>query len=101
MQKVISVRDVLVGDIVSLETGDYIPADMLYISGQSTVGEFKSDHILGISVDESSMTGEPEAVNKSPEDPFYLSNCMVMEGVGKGSLLLLGFIRSGERSKPL
>lgn len=33
--KSISVHSIVVGDLVKLETGDFIPADMLYIEGQS------------------------------------------------------------------
>jgi len=68
-QTIVSTKEILVGDVVSLETGDFIPADMIYIHGQS------------ITVDESPMTGEPDAVHKTHEDPFFLSGCMVQEGV--------------------
>jgi len=77
-KKVISTSEVLVGDIVLLDTGDWIPGDMYFISGQS------------LSVDESAMTGEPDAVRKSPQKPFLFSGCMVMEGTGKGIVMAVG-----------
>jgi len=74
----ISTFDVVVGDLVTLEAGDYIPADMLYLKGQD------------VTVDESSMTGEPDAVPKSEHDPYFLSNCMVMQGIAKGIVIAVG-----------
>ena len=47
--------DVVVGDVVFLESGDKIIADGRLISSQS------------LSVDESSLTGESNAVDKSAE----------------------------------
>lgn len=53
----IGVEDVVVGDIVLLETGDEIPADgRLFFS-------------RGLLVDQSLMTGEAEPVSKSPTTP--------------------------------
>jgi len=77
--RVISVFELVVGDIVLLETGDYIPADMLYLSGQ------------GLVVDESSMTGEPEGIRKSEdEDPWLLGGTMVTDGQAKGIVIAVG-----------
>jgi calcium-translocating P-type ATPase len=74
----ISVFDVVIGDIVVFDTGDYIPADMILISGQS------------LHVDESAMTGEAETVQKNESDPFLLSGTMVTEGVGRGLVIAVG-----------
>jgi len=77
-QKTISTFDIVVGDVVQLETGDYIPADMVYIKGQDAM------------VDESAMTGEPEGVHKSDEEPYLLSNCMIMDGMARGVVIAVG-----------
>ena len=82
----ISVYDVMVGDILHLESGDAIPADGILVGGH------------GIRCDESSATGESDAMKKigGPEvwqrmiegtatsklDPFIISGSKVLEGVG-------------------
>ena len=82
----ISVFDVMVGDVLHLESGDSIPADGILISGH------------GIRCDESSATGESDAMKKtsghevstriaqgtatSKLDPFLISGAKVLEGVG-------------------
>ena len=82
----ISVFDVTVGDVLHLESGDSLPADGLLISGH------------GIRCDESSATGESDAMKKthgyevwsqiangtatSKLDPFIISGSKVLEGVG-------------------
>jgi len=86
----ISVYDVMAGDVLYIEPGDSIPADGIFISGH------------GVKCDESSATGESDALKKvpgalvweqissgtaSPEemaklDPFIISGSKVLEGVG-------------------
>ncbi|KAL2043042.1 hypothetical protein N7G274_004101 [Stereocaulon virgatum] len=82
----ISVFDVMVGDVLHLESGDSVPADGILISGH------------GIRCDESSATGESDAMRKtageevwiriedgtatSKLDPFIISGSKVLEGVG-------------------
>ncbi|KAI4203625.1 MAG: hypothetical protein LQ348_001394 [Seirophora lacunosa] len=82
----ISVFDVMVGDILHLESGDAIPADGILVSGH------------GVRCDESSATGESDAMKKtagseawqrilegsatSKLDPFIISGSKVLEGVG-------------------
>lgn len=82
----ISVHDVLVGDVLYIEPGDSIPADGIFISGH------------GVKCDESSATGESDALKKMPgrevwqrlcagtatdkADPFIISGSKVLEGVG-------------------
>lgn len=83
---VISVFDVMVGDILHLESGDSIPADGVFVDG------------YGVRCDESSATGESDAMKKTPGlevwnrieegtatsklDPFIVSGSKVLEGVG-------------------
>jgi len=64
----VSISKVQVGDLVVLETGDFIPADGLFVSG----------HVMR--VDQSAMTGESNPIKKSEESPFLLSMTQVAEG---------------------
>lgn len=82
----ISIHDLLVGDVVHLEPGDIIPVDGIYIDGHD------------LRCDESSATGESDAIKKMPAqqvmkalecggsqkglDPFIISGAKVLEGVG-------------------
>jgi Ca2+-transporting ATPase len=82
----ISVYAVLVGDIIHLEPGDVIPVDGIFIDGHD------------VKCDESSATGESDAIRKTPSavamkalengqshkglDPFIISGAKVNEGVG-------------------
>lgn len=82
----ISIFDILVGDILHLEPGDAVPADGVLISGH------------GIKCDESSATGESDQMKKTNGhevwqqivegtatrklDPFLISGSKVLEGVG-------------------
>ncbi|KAJ3191193.1 hypothetical protein HK101_007988, partial [Irineochytrium annulatum] len=72
--KLVSVYDVVVGDLLLLEPGDVLPADGLYMTG------------MGLKCDESSLTGESDSVKKGSgekADPFLLSGSKVVEGVGR------------------
>lgn len=82
----ISVYDVLAGDIIHLEPGDVIPVDGIFVDGSD------------VRCDESSATGESDAMRKTPGatvmkalesgqstknlDPFIISGAKVLEGVG-------------------
>ncbi|KAJ9658045.1 plasma membrane calcium [Coniosporium apollinis] len=83
----ISVHDILVGDVLHLEPGDLIPADGIFISGHN------------LKCDESSATGESDQLRKTggeqvlqlleqghtdlhDMDPFIISGAKVLEGVG-------------------
>ncbi|KAF2257891.1 calcium-translocating P-type ATPase, partial [Lojkania enalia] len=90
----ISVFDVVVGDVLSLEPGDIVPVDGILISGH------------GIKCDESSATGESDLLKKTPGDdvlqaienhknlkkldPFILSGAKVVEGVGSFLVTAVG-----------
>jgi Ca2+-transporting ATPase len=80
----INVHDVLAGDVVFLEPGDVIPVDGIFIDGHN------------VKCDESSATGESDAIRKTPGDvvmkcletgqstkgldPFIISGARVLEG---------------------
>lgn len=75
----VSVFDLVVGDIVCFEPGEVLPADGLLVDGQR------------VTIDESGMTGESDAVKKSPEsDPFLLSGTRVIDGTGQMMVLAVG-----------
>ncbi|XP_030967268.1 calcium-transporting ATPase 4, plasma membrane-type-like [Quercus lobata] len=67
----VSIYDLVAGDVVHLSIGDQVPADGVFISGHS------------LSVDESSLSGESEAVNVTQETPFLLAGTKVQDGSGK------------------
>ncbi|KAF3926267.1 hypothetical protein ABW20_dc0106181 [Dactylellina cionopaga] len=82
----ISVYDLMVGDIVHIEPGDLIPTDGIFVEGHN------------VKCDESSATGESDMMKKmsgedvwrhlqngtatAKMDPFLISGAKVLEGVG-------------------
>lgn len=84
----ISIFDIMVGDLMHLETGDVIPVDGIFIQGNA------------VKCDESSATGESDLLRKTPAaevterlnslegeklhklDPFIISGSKVQEGNG-------------------
>lgn len=89
----ISVFDVVVGDVMHLDTGDLVPVDGIFINGH------------GVTCDESSATGESDLLKKVPAakvfaaledaaagnsaskdveklDPFIISGSKINEGTG-------------------
>ena len=67
----ISVRDIVVGDLVCIEAGDQIPCDGVLLSCD------------GLELDESALTGEPIDIDKDlTHDPFVLSGCTTNAGAG-------------------
>ncbi|KAJ3243306.1 Calcium-transporting ATPase 10, plasma membrane-type [Chytriomyces hyalinus] len=85
----ISSWDVLVGDVIEVSTGDEIPADGLFISGNRLV------------IDESPLTGETIPVKKSPDAPFLFSGCQVSEGSGRMLVTGVGSRSSGGQIQEL
>ncbi|CAA6658980.1 unnamed protein product [Spirodela intermedia] len=68
----VSISDVVVGDIVCLSIGDQVPADGLFLDGNS------------LQVDESSMTGESDHVAvDGRRRPFLTSGTKVADGYGR------------------
>ncbi|KAI1186675.1 calcium-translocating P-type ATPase [Nemania serpens] len=84
---IINVHDILVGDVLHLEPGDLVPVDGILIDGHD------------LKCDESSATGESDAIKKTPGeqvmaslesgspdakglDPFIISGAKVLEGFG-------------------
>lgn len=101
-QRMVSIYDLLVGDLISLETGDVVPADSVLISGE-------------VECDESALTGESDTITKRPahtcmkffenhlsanedlgsttikfKDPFLISGAKVLAGVGTAMVTAVG-----------
>ncbi|MEQ8153949.1 MAG: calcium-translocating P-type ATPase, PMCA-type [Clostridiaceae bacterium] len=70
--RVINAVNLTVGDFVELEAGDRIPADGIFIKG------------IGLTVDESLLTGESAGVNKDKRDKqgFLYMGTTVLKGKG-------------------
>lgn len=67
--QIVSVVDIVVGDIVELEQGDKVPADGVLVEA------------FGVHVDESSFTGETEPVEKTcTEDAYLIASTTIVEG---------------------
>ena len=99
MTTTINTNDLLVGDLIKIESGMRIPADTLLISGTD------------VATDESAMTGEPEQVEKSSvtdanyhhnPSPFLLGKTLVVSGQGLGLICAVGtHSRSGQAEEKL
>lgn len=103
-QRMISIYDLLVGDLISLATGDVVPADSVLVNGE-------------VECDESALTGESDTVVKKlaeealeyyeevlPEypnedigstavklkDPFLISGSKILSGVGYAVVTAVG-----------
>ncbi|KAK6455784.1 Ca2+-transporting P-type ATPase [Scheffersomyces xylosifermentans] len=101
-QKLISIYDLLVGDIVNLQTGDVVPADSILFSGE-------------VECDESALTGESHTIKKVPvldamefyskhlptnedlgsnnikfQDPYLISGAKVLSGLGNATVTAVG-----------
>ena len=81
----VSVFDIQVGDILSLEPGDLLPVDGVIVSCHN------------LKIDESTATGESDLIRKQSyshestcKDPFILSGSKVSEGVGKFVVTAVG-----------
>jgi len=95
VEKLVDIKEVVVGDIALLEPGEVVPCDGVFISGHN------------VKCDESEATGESDAIKKvsfsqiievyrhtDPErahkDCFILSGSKVLEGVGKYVIVAVG-----------
>ena len=71
-------KQIVVGDLIVLESGDKVPAD----------GYFVSANALGI--DESALTGESIVIRKNEVDPWFRSGSVVTEGNAKMFAVAVG-----------
>ena len=99
MTQTILNNDLLVGDVIKIETGMRIPADSILIEGTD------------VAADESAMTGEPDQVEKSSvthenfhhnPNPFLLGNTLIVSGQGLALVCAVGTnTRSGMAEEKL
>ena len=73
----ISASGLVRGDLVMLELGDLVPADLTMAA------------VDGLSIDEASLTGESVPVTKEPGEPAYLGSTVV-SGAGSGLVTATG-----------
>ena len=73
-------EDVVVGDILCLRYGEKVVVDGLLIYDRSD----------GIAIGEAALTGEPNAIEKSPKDPWLFSGTDVEKGQGYMLVLCVG-----------
>ncbi len=67
----VEVKEVVVGDVLDLRTGDILCADGVYLSGSQ------------ISCDESAMTGESDACKKDAARPYFMCGTKMINGEGR------------------
>ncbi|MEW5311473.1 MAG: hypothetical protein WDW38_003186 [Sanguina aurantia] len=88
-QVLVPSTEVVVGDILMMDTGDKVIADCIIIES------------FGLVVDEASLTGEAEGIPKDREqDPWVRSGTQVSEGSGKAMTLMM-VSEEGDDSTPL
>ncbi|CDW88443.1 calcium-translocating p-type pmca-type family protein [Stylonychia lemnae] len=95
----ISTTELVVGDLIKIESGMKIPADCILMAGTD------------VAADESAMTGEPEQMEKSAvsennvdhsPNPFLLANTLVASGQGVALVCAVGsHTRSGMAEEKL
>jgi len=78
-EKAISHFELVVGDVIKVVRGDKVPADGIFIPG-----------LEEITIDESSLTGEPVPVVKNAEKPFLFSGCLATKGSGNMLVISVG-----------
>lgn len=75
---VISTRELVVGDVIEVESGDKVPADAVIMNS------------IDLLVDESLMTGESVPANKSEEEDRLIGGTVVVSGYGKAIISAVG-----------
>ncbi|KAF9059412.1 Ca-transporting ATPase [Rhodocollybia butyracea] len=102
LEKVVDIKDVVVGDIALLEPGEIVPCDGVFLSGHNcrcdesgATGE--SDAIRKVSWDDWTALREKHADDKSAHgselahvDCFVVSGSKVLEGVGRYVIVAVG-----------
>ena len=73
----INSEELTIGDIVILDEGDKMPADLVLIKSNN------------LTCDESSLTGESEAIRKESEDELYMDS-QILSGNGEGVVKKIG-----------
>ena len=100
LTQTIPTQELLVGDIIKIESGSQVPADCVVISATD------------LTCDEAAQTGEPEDQEKKPvslaqyknihHSPFLLAKTLVKTGEGRAMVLSVGVnTRSGMAGEKL
>ncbi|KAK9931473.1 hypothetical protein M0R45_018747 [Rubus argutus] len=80
----VSIGEIVVGDVIPLKSGDEVPADGIFIGAQS------------LSIDKSRITGESTIFHKDSTRPFLRSGWRVADGSGTMLVTAVGkFTESG------
>eukprot|EP00873_Tetraselmis_striata_P037774 jgi/Tetstr1/458038/TSEL_044546.t1 len=87
VEKQVISTELLVGDVVIFDVGDKVVADCVLISGNDP------------KMDEASLTGETEPIDKDDNTPYCRSGTQVVEGNGKMLVIAVG--RHSEWGKTL
>ncbi|TFK49949.1 calcium-translocating P-type ATPase [Heliocybe sulcata] len=95
LERVIDVREVVVGDICLLEPGEIVPCDGVFLSGHNVkcdesgaTGE--SDAIKKVSYEECIAMRDKEGHEPNHTDCFIVSGSKVLEGVGTYVVIAVG-----------
>lgn len=105
-EHLISIHDLLVGDLISLQTGDVVPADCILVKGSCECDESaltgESDTIKKVSLDvalnkydelSSNDTGIDIGIRKGSEkvpDPMLISGSKLLSGLGRAIVTSVG-----------
>lgn len=95
-QRIVSARDVAVGDVLHMEAGDAVPADGILIfaahdaAGPAITTSATTTMSVQVLVDESSLTGESDNVRCNAASPFLLAGTRVVDGMCTMLVLAVG-----------
>jgi len=85
----VNVFELVVGDIILLETGSRVPADCLLVEGEDVICD-ENFYIPGPDpVYVKKAVATESTISRNP-DPFLLSNTLVSNGYGKAVVLAVG-----------
>ena len=87
---VIPARELVVGDIVVLDTGDYIPADLRIIEAVNLKSQESSLTGESVPVEKIDGTIEENEVGISDRSNMLFSSCLITYGRGKGIVVETG-----------
>ncbi|ODV93350.1 hypothetical protein PACTADRAFT_51950 [Pachysolen tannophilus NRRL Y-2460] len=100
VKEVISIYDLVVGDILGLETGDIVPADCILVSGScecdesaltgetNTIKKLSAD--LALRLYEENFSNDEDIGFKNVPDPMLISGSKLLSGVGKAVVTAIG-----------
>lgn len=101
----VNIFDLVVGDVIILETGSRVPADCILIEGQDIIVDESMYH-QSEEHHQKAMALKKEVADESNfhenPDPFLLSNSLIMAGIGKAVVCCVGHhSRRGNKEEKL